>query len=429
MAAARSRFVPIAMTSLATVIGLIPTAMGLERGSEANQPLALAVVGGLTSSTILSLFLVPVMFLFFAKKRVADDEHAPRQAGRGARMIARVLVALDDSARAEGVFDAASEIAQRFAARLHPLRVVSVPPEFPAAAAGSLADPLSTYLVAHGGRGAPGARGAESRVGPPRRQSCGPVSPGASSSTLQTNSTPISSSSAVTATGASIASSVQPQPSRQHGATQCAGRAHSPRGAARNGEGRPVTRGPGRPVADLASRVRAAFTTPTLPLVDLLVATLGIREHRDRLRSLAGAASGVALAHGDFGWATLGLLVACVGDGLDGPVARRTRTASTAGALFDASADRYQEAFALGGLAVYFRESASMLELTLFALVGSFMVSYGSAKAEAAGVPVPASMMRRPERAAVLWVGVASRPPSGQERPVTDSEPGRNIAL
>jgi multidrug efflux pump subunit AcrB len=55
------------MTSLATVIGLIPTAMGLERGSEANQPLALAVVGGLTSSTLLSLFLVPTMFLFFAK--------------------------------------------------------------------------------------------------------------------------------------------------------------------------------------------------------------------------------------------------------------------------------------------------------------------------------------------------------------------------
>jgi multidrug efflux pump subunit AcrB len=67
IAAARSRFVPIAMTSLATVIGLVPTALALERGSESNQPLALAVVGGLTSSTFLSLFLVPVMFLLFAK--------------------------------------------------------------------------------------------------------------------------------------------------------------------------------------------------------------------------------------------------------------------------------------------------------------------------------------------------------------------------
>jgi multidrug efflux pump subunit AcrB len=76
VAAARSRFVPIAMTSLATVIGLIPTALGLDRGSEANQPLALAVVGGLTSSTILSLFLVPVMFLFFARRPVEESDVA-----------------------------------------------------------------------------------------------------------------------------------------------------------------------------------------------------------------------------------------------------------------------------------------------------------------------------------------------------------------
>jgi multidrug efflux pump subunit AcrB len=63
------RFKPIIMTSLATVIGLVPTALGLERGTEANQPLALAVVGGLTSSTFLSLFLVPSMFTLVAKKR------------------------------------------------------------------------------------------------------------------------------------------------------------------------------------------------------------------------------------------------------------------------------------------------------------------------------------------------------------------------
>jgi multidrug efflux pump subunit AcrB len=79
LGAARSRFVPIVMTSLATVIGLVPTALALERGSEANQPLALVVVGGLTSSTILSLFLVPVMFLLFAKAPTSAPvlEHPP----------------------------------------------------------------------------------------------------------------------------------------------------------------------------------------------------------------------------------------------------------------------------------------------------------------------------------------------------------------
>ena len=149
--------------------------------------------------------------------------------------------------------------------------------------------------------------------------------------------------------------------------------------------------------------MRVAFTTATLPLVDALVAAGVSANTVTGCALLVGAASGMALAHGDFGWATCGLHVACVGDALDGPVARRTRTASTAGALFDASADRYQEAFALGGLAAFFRESLPVLEIVLVALVGSFMVSYGSAKAEAAGVPVPPSMMRRPERAAVLW--------------------------
>ncbi len=84
VAAARSRFVPIAMTSLATVIGLLPTALGLERGSEANQPLALAVVGGLTSSTVLSLFLVPVMFLLIAKRTPATEAPIASQELAGA---------------------------------------------------------------------------------------------------------------------------------------------------------------------------------------------------------------------------------------------------------------------------------------------------------------------------------------------------------
>jgi multidrug efflux pump subunit AcrB len=72
--AARSRFVPILMTSLATVIGLVPTALGIEAGTESNQPLALAVVGGLTSSTLLSLVLVPVLYVWIAKPPKPDKD-------------------------------------------------------------------------------------------------------------------------------------------------------------------------------------------------------------------------------------------------------------------------------------------------------------------------------------------------------------------
>ena len=74
--AARVRFTPIVMTSLATVFGLLPTALGLDEASASNRPLALAVVGGLLSSTTLSLFLVPSMFTWLARKRTSDPDEA-----------------------------------------------------------------------------------------------------------------------------------------------------------------------------------------------------------------------------------------------------------------------------------------------------------------------------------------------------------------
>jgi multidrug efflux pump subunit AcrB len=74
--AARVRFTPIAMTSLATIFGLLPTALGFDEASASNRPLALAVVGGLASSTALSLFLVPTMFLYLARREKKDEEDA-----------------------------------------------------------------------------------------------------------------------------------------------------------------------------------------------------------------------------------------------------------------------------------------------------------------------------------------------------------------
>jgi multidrug efflux pump subunit AcrB len=60
--AAAIRFRPIMMTFLATSLDLIPMAIGLGRGSEANVPLARAVVGGLLTSTFLTLIVVPILF-------------------------------------------------------------------------------------------------------------------------------------------------------------------------------------------------------------------------------------------------------------------------------------------------------------------------------------------------------------------------------
>jgi CDP-diacylglycerol--glycerol-3-phosphate 3-phosphatidyltransferase len=122
------------------------------------------------------------------------------------------------------------------------------------------------------------------------------------------------------------------------------------------------------------------------------------------------ACAGVLLSAGWFGLAAVAMVAASLGDALDGLVARRSGSASVGGALLDASADRYGEFFVLSGLAVYFRASAGMLVLTLFALVGSFMVSYGSAKAEGLRQAVPPGVMRRAERAVCLCLGVALAP-------------------
>jgi CDP-diacylglycerol--glycerol-3-phosphate 3-phosphatidyltransferase len=120
-----------------------------------------------------------------------------------------------------------------------------------------------------------------------------------------------------------------------------------------------------------------------------------------------GAGAGVLLAFDQFALATVAMVIASLGDAVDGLVARKSGSASVGGALLDASGDRYQEFFFLGGLAVFFRESPLALVLTLGALAGSFMVSYSSAKAEGLSVPVPPGVMRRPERAVCLCIATA----------------------
>jgi CzcA family heavy metal efflux pump len=91
--AARVRFIPIAMTSLATIIGLLPTALGLEKGAESNRPLALAVVGGLSTATLLSLFLVPALFTLLGKApRHAGDPKGPEPSPDGSLQASGVAV-------------------------------------------------------------------------------------------------------------------------------------------------------------------------------------------------------------------------------------------------------------------------------------------------------------------------------------------------
>jgi len=66
-AAAAIRFRPIMMTFLATFLDLLPMAIGFGKGSEANVPLARAVVGGLLTSTFLTLVVVPILYTLLVR--------------------------------------------------------------------------------------------------------------------------------------------------------------------------------------------------------------------------------------------------------------------------------------------------------------------------------------------------------------------------
>jgi HAE1 family hydrophobic/amphiphilic exporter-1 len=65
--AGRRRLRPILMTALTTIMAMIPLALGLQEGSEVQTPLARAVIGGLISSTLITLVVVPVVYSLFEK--------------------------------------------------------------------------------------------------------------------------------------------------------------------------------------------------------------------------------------------------------------------------------------------------------------------------------------------------------------------------
>ena len=64
-AAARSRLRPILMTTLTTILGMVPMAVSTGVGAEMWRPLGISIIGGLTVSTILTLIYVPSMFCIF----------------------------------------------------------------------------------------------------------------------------------------------------------------------------------------------------------------------------------------------------------------------------------------------------------------------------------------------------------------------------
>ncbi len=72
--AGRRRLRPILMTTLTTILALIPLALGVGEGAEAQAPLARAVIGGLTGSTLITLVLIPAVYSLFHPQKVRNGK-------------------------------------------------------------------------------------------------------------------------------------------------------------------------------------------------------------------------------------------------------------------------------------------------------------------------------------------------------------------
>jgi HAE1 family hydrophobic/amphiphilic exporter-1 len=69
----------VLMTSLATILGMVPMALALEQGSELYAPLARAVIGGLSASVVLTVFVVPAAYLIVHRDRAKHSAQEQKE--------------------------------------------------------------------------------------------------------------------------------------------------------------------------------------------------------------------------------------------------------------------------------------------------------------------------------------------------------------
>ncbi|MEM8932211.1 MAG: efflux RND transporter permease subunit, partial [Acidobacteriota bacterium] len=83
--AAVARFRPVLMTSLSTILGILPIALALGAGAESRKSMGIAVIGGLLVGSLLTLYVIPAMYTFLASRTVRSEvEERVRAATRGA---------------------------------------------------------------------------------------------------------------------------------------------------------------------------------------------------------------------------------------------------------------------------------------------------------------------------------------------------------
>jgi len=100
--AGRSRLRPVLMTSLTTVLGLVPMALAFGEGAEMRAPMARTIIGGLLVSTIFTLVFIPVIYTMFENRRIKRREKRLVRKSRGSTVSGAVIKGTAADRRAAG---------------------------------------------------------------------------------------------------------------------------------------------------------------------------------------------------------------------------------------------------------------------------------------------------------------------------------------
>ena len=158
----------------------------------------------------------------------------------------------------------------------------------------------------------------------------------------------------------------------------------------------------------IEDRLRAR-TNGALMRVAGLIAKTGVTPNPLTVLGFLGmVVAGILCASGSFFLAGIVVAASCAFDALDGALARASGAVSVFGAFLDSFLDRYAEAAVYAGILIYYTGAGPAwgVGATFAAAIGSLMVSYARARAEGLGVACRAGLFARPERIAVIIVGL-----------------------
>jgi CDP-diacylglycerol--glycerol-3-phosphate 3-phosphatidyltransferase len=153
--------------------------------------------------------------------------------------------------------------------------------------------------------------------------------------------------------------------------------------------------------------IKSGYLRVIEPVADLLVRWRVNPNVITTVGTLCYMIGGVIYGTGHIRTAGWFLSLTAIFDVLDGTVARRTGRSTTFGAFYDSTLDRVADGFVLGGLAAFYalnvvHRSAPMVIVCQLGMIGTFLVSYTRARAEALGIDAKVGVMQRPERVVLL---------------------------